>query len=193
MPKIIEHIAKQNGISIKTKSLCFPNYAIVDHLNKGKVQKLISKKKFDYVIIQQGPSSQAEGKSMLINDGKIIQTLCKKNNTLLGYFMVWPSKRYYHTFDKVIINHQLAAKINNALLFPVGKIWKDYSLNNKLENLYTYDNFHPSKSGSFLAALIIFHKIHPKQNLQLLTHKDYTKWVTDKDSFEEMIKLIENQ
>ena len=33
LPEILEDIAKESGIEIKTKSLCFANYAIADHLN----------------------------------------------------------------------------------------------------------------------------------------------------------------
>jgi hypothetical protein len=189
MPEILEYIGNENGVIIRTKSLCFPNYAIVDHLEKDLLQKLLAKEKFDYVIIQQGPSSQAEGKRMLIENGAKIKTLCKQYKIKLAYYMVWPSKRYYHTFDKVIENHELAADKNNALLLPVGKNWKAYNSNDKLENSYDSDNFHPSKAGSFLAALTIFHQLHPTKTIEELPIKDYTKWITDKRSFKKMIQL----
>jgi hypothetical protein len=189
MPEILEYIGNENGVTIRTKSLCFPNYAIVDHLDKGLLQKLLAKEKFDYIIIQQGPSSQAEGKRMLIEDGAKIKRLCNQYKIKLAYYMVWPSKRYYHTFDKVIENHELAAKRNDALLLPVGKNWKAYNSNNKLENLYGSDNFHPSKAGSFLASLTIFHQLHPTKTIEKLPIKNYTKWVTDKKSFKKMIQL----
>ncbi len=190
MPEILEYIGKQNGITIKTKNLCFPNYAIIDHINNGKLQKILEKKPFDYLIIQQGPSSQTEGKGMLIEDGAKMKVLCDKYKIKLGYYMVWPSVRYYHTFDKVIENHTLAAKQNNALLFSVGSVWKDYNTYKNKETLYNFDNFHPSKVGSFLAALTIFHQLHPTKNLHQLPFKKYKKWVTDKDSFNLLIQLV---
>ena len=73
LPKIVEFIAKKSGEKIITKSLCYPNYALVDHLHDGTFQKLMAKGKYDYVIVQQGPSSQSEGKKMLIEDGAIIE------------------------------------------------------------------------------------------------------------------------
>ncbi|WP_428742167.1 SGNH/GDSL hydrolase family protein [Tenacibaculum sp.] len=194
MPKMLEQIGKQNDLKIKTTSLCYPNYAIIDHINEGKLQKLLQKKQFDYVIIQQGPSSQEEGKRMLINDGATIKALCEQYNIQLGYFMVWPSKHYYNTFDKVIANHEFAAKQNNALLFPVGKIWKQYNEHeSNTSSLYTSDNFHPSTAGSFLAALTIFHQLHPTKNIQQLPFKKYQKWVADKGSFDFLIQLIQKQ
>ncbi|REH54860.1 hypothetical protein C7448_102388 [Tenacibaculum gallaicum] len=188
---MLEYIGKQHGITIKTKSLSFPNYAIIDHINDGNLQKLLAKKQFDYVIIQQGPSSQTAGKRMLIQDGATIKTLCEQYNPKLGYFMVWPSVRYYHTFDKVIENHKFAAKQNKALLFPVGSIWKEYNTYKDKQSLYSLDNFHPSTTGSFLATLTIFHQLHPTKNLQQLPFKKYKKWVADEDSFNLLVQLVQ--
>ena len=190
MPQIIEYLGKQNGVVIKTESICLPNYAIIDHINDGNLQKLLNKKQFDYLLIQQGPSSQEEGRRMLVEDGAKMKALANKHNIKLGYFMVWPSVKYYFTFNKVIENHEVAAKKNNALLFPVGKIWKAYNANEELENLYSFDNFHPSKTGSFLAALTIFHKLNPEKNLKELNFKDYSQWISNQASFQKMIQLI---
>ena len=190
MPQILEYIGKQNGIVLKTECICLPNYAIIDHLKDGNLQKLLAKKQFDYILIQQGPSSQAAGKRMLEKDGAKMKVLAKKHNIKLGYFMVWSSVQYYYTFDKVIENHEAAAKKNDALLFPVGKVWKAYNTNKKLPNLYSFDNFHPSKTGSFLAALSIYHKLHPEKNLKELDFKDYKQWISDTSSFRKMIQLI---
>ena len=190
LPEILEEIAENSEKKIKTKSLCFPNYAIIDHLNDGKLQKILDKEKFDYLVVQQGPSSQTEGKKMLIEDGKVLKKICDQYNIKLVYFMVWTSKKWYETFDLVIENHKIAAKKNNAMLFPVGEIWKKYNTFNKNENLYDLDEFHPSKSGSFLAALTMFSYLYPNENLHLLKFSAYEKWIKDEDSFNLMIKLI---
>ncbi|WP_237275153.1 SGNH/GDSL hydrolase family protein [Tenacibaculum ovolyticum] len=190
MPDILEYIGKKNGISIKTKDISLPNHAIIDHIKKGGIQKKLAKRKYDYIIIQQGPSSQKEGKKMLIEDGEKIKKICTKYKIELGYFMVWPSISYYHTFDKVIENHKIAAKKNKAILFSVGEKWKMYNSFKNLQSLYSLDNFHPSKAGSFLAALTIFHKLHPKINIENLPYKDYKKWITNKKSFKKIIQII---
>jgi len=69
------------------------NYAIIDHWNDGTAVDEINTGKYHFVIIQQGPSSQEEGRQMLIEDGKRYSTLCKNNNSQLCYLMVWPSRR----------------------------------------------------------------------------------------------------
>ena len=155
LPQLVKKYAKLKGIEINTKMIAFPNYAIQDHWNDGQVQKLISSKKYDFVILQQGPSSQSDGRKMLIEYGKKYSSLCKLNDAKLCYFMVWPSLNYYHTFDDVIKNHKDAAEINSSILLPVGKIWKDY-IDSSIDNeYYSSDGFHPSMKGSQIAAKVI--------------------------------------
>ncbi|MBU2938791.1 SGNH/GDSL hydrolase family protein [Lacinutrix sp. C3R15] len=155
LPQLVKTHAKQKGIEINTQMIAFPNYAIEDHWNDGQVQKLISSNKFDYVILQQGPSSQSDGRKMLIEYGKKYKSLCEINNAKLCYFMVWPSLNYYNTFDDVIKNHEDAASINNSILLPVGKVWKGYIDTYKDIDYYSADKFHPSKKGSHATAKII--------------------------------------
>ena len=155
LPKLVKKNAKLHGIKIDFKMIAFPNYAIIDHWNEGEVQKLISSKKYDFVIIQQGPSSQNEGRNMLIEYGKKFNSLCKLNNSKLCFFMVWPSLNYYYTFDGVIKNYKVAASINNSILLPVGKVWKEYFDKTNNFQYYSSDGFHPSLEGSKIAAKVI--------------------------------------
>ncbi|OUS01005.1 hypothetical protein A9Q86_09685 [Flavobacteriales bacterium 33_180_T64] len=155
LPQLVKEYALQKEIDINTKMIAFPNYAIEDHWNDGQVQKLISSKAYDFVIIQQGPSSQSDGRKMLIEYGKKYNSLCKLNDTKLCYFMVWPSLNYYYTFDGVIKNHKDAAALNNSILLPVGKIWKDDIASTKSNEYYGSDGFHPSLKGSQIAAKVI--------------------------------------
>ena len=155
LPELVKKSAKLQGIEIHYKMIAFPNYAIIDHWNDGEAQKLIASQKYDFVIIQQGPSSQNNGRNMLIEYGKKYSSICKLNNSKLCYFMVWPSLNYYHTFDGVIKNHKDAASINNSILLPVGEVWKDYFDRTDDFQYYSSDGFHPSLEGSQVAAKVI--------------------------------------
>ncbi|WP_412985969.1 SGNH/GDSL hydrolase family protein [Pontimicrobium sp. IMCC45349] len=168
LPQLVEEYAKPYGITLNTKMIAYPNYAIEDHWKDGKVQKHISSKKYDFVIIQQGPSSQKNGRKMLIEYGKKYNDLCKLNQTQLCYFTVWPSLRYYYTFDDVIKNHKDAAEINNSILLPVGKVWKEYIDTTNNKKYYSSDGFHPSITGSQIAAKIIVENLllHSKKITQ---------------------------
>ncbi|MBO0324156.1 SGNH/GDSL hydrolase family protein [Muricauda sp. CAU 1633] len=155
LPKMVKEEAAYQQINLKTEMLALPNYAIIDHWNDGNVQERISNNNYDFVIIQQGPSSQPYGREVLIEYGEKFKTLCDQNGSELVFFMVWPSRTYYHTFNGVITNYKDAASINKSLLAPVGEFWKQYFTDTGDFSYYGPDNFHPSPKGSHAAAKII--------------------------------------
>jgi len=160
LPDMVERLAGERGIKIVTQSIAYPNYALEDHWNDGCIQKLIASKKFDFVIVQQGPSSQEEGRVMLFEYGARINELCNSNGARLAFFMVWPAKANYHMFGGVISSYTNAALQADALLCPVGVNWKaqcdkgDFSY-------YGPDQFHPSRTGSEMAARTILNTLVP--------------------------------
>ena len=162
LPKLVEKEANRKGIKIETEMIAYGNYAIIDHWDDGDAQVLIATKKYDYVIVQQGPSSQDFGREVLIEYGEKFSTLCKENNCKLCYFMVWPSLTYYHTFDGVIKNHQDAARMNDAILLPVGEVWKEHFDATENFDYYSSDGFHPSLKGSKVAAAVIVEYLFEK-------------------------------
>ncbi len=155
LPKLVKKVAKQKGVTIKTKMIAIPDYALIDHWNDGEVQKDFANHHYDFVVIQQGPSSQAFGRDILIEYGKKYSALCKKNNAKLCYFMVWPSLTYYDTFEGVIKSYREASAINDAILCPVGEVWKAHFDTTENFDYYASDGLHPSLKGSQIAAKII--------------------------------------
>jgi hypothetical protein len=155
LPTLITNLGSSKGKSISYETLAFPNYALEDHWNEGKMQKLICEGNFDFVVVQQGPSSQSDGRVMLLEYGRRINDLCTSRGTELAFFMVWPSKSNYHTFAGVIKNYTDAAQETNSWLCAVGTEFKRLGDQGDFR-FYSADNFHPSYEGSQLAAEIIY-------------------------------------
>lgn len=59
---------------------------------------------------------------------------------------------YTDMLDKLTEGYELAAKENDALLAPVGKAFCDAR---RVLDLYVEDDYHPSQTGSLLAAVTI--------------------------------------
>lgn len=114
-------------------------------------------------MVQQGPSSQSEGRELLFEAGKRLSQLCHRNDAKLVFFMVWPSRTYYHTFDSVIKNHTDVARAYDAILSPVGKNWKEHFDDSGDFSYYGPDQFHPSLKGSKVSAEIIFKSLLESQ------------------------------
>lgn len=155
LPLLVSNTASLAQINLSTEILAKPNYALVDHWEEGELQEKIRSKSFDFVIVQQGPSSQPEGKKLLFKSIKKLHQICEENQSKLAVFMVWPSRQYYQTFDLVIKNHREVAEKYNTLLCPVGEVWKAHFDKTNDFDYYGSDGFHPSQKGSQAAAQII--------------------------------------
>ncbi|MBO3697205.1 SGNH/GDSL hydrolase family protein [Roseivirga sp. E12] len=192
LPGIVEELAKDLGEHIDSQCICLPNYGLEDHWNDGLIQGLISKNKFDYVIFQQGPSSQSYGRSSLIDYGGKISKLAIENDAKPAYFMVWPSVQYYQTFEGVIKNHTDASQLNKVLLVRGGEVWKHFHENFEKLSLYQPDQFHPSVTGSFLMALVHIKVLFPSSDLTSLKYRKFKRWISNEESFNQMIEVLTN-
>jgi hypothetical protein len=161
LPKLVESIALANGKDASVTTIANGNYALIDHWNDGIIQIYIESGDYDFVIVQQGPSSQPYGRELLFEYGTKISDLCKNNDAKLAYYMVWPSLTYYSTFDGVIFSYTEAANMNNDILCPVGEVWKSYFDETQDFSYYGSDGFHPSLAGSKVAAKIIYESLFP--------------------------------
>ncbi len=156
LPELVRAEGIANDKSIAVETVANPNYGLEDHWNDGIVQRLIRSKKFQFVIIQQGPSSQRYGRESLLEFGSYLKDLCDDHDAQLAFFMVWPSREYYHTFNGVIRNYTMAADSTQSLLCPVGSEWKSHFDATNDFSYYGPDEFHPSPKGSLVAAKVIY-------------------------------------
>jgi hypothetical protein len=163
LPLQVEQVAKTRGIKITTEVLAYANYALEDHWNDGELQGLIAGNTFQYVVVQQGPSSQADGRAMLLDYGQRIKLLCNQHGAQLVFFMVWPSRANSRTFEGVIHNYTEAAAKTGSLLCPVGKLWKEHFEKTNDYSYYGPDEFHPSAAGSNVAAEAIVDVLNGKR------------------------------
>jgi hypothetical protein len=155
LPQLIEDMGSRGGKNMVSDMLALPNYALEDHWHDKKIQKLICEGDFDFVVVQQGPSSQADGRAMLLDYGQRIKDVCDSRGTELAFFMVWPAKANWHTFEGVIRNYSDAANQTDSRLCAVGVAFKELGDDGDF-HFYSSDNFHPSVEGSQIAAEIIY-------------------------------------
>ena len=175
LPELVREIAKQDSSFIQFTSLSFPNYSLEDHWNEGNVQREIAEGGYHFVVAQQGPSAMPESQVLLIQYARQLSEWCKKYNTRLCFFTVWPSKARSFDLDNVIASYRKAAVETNSLLAPAGLAWKlSWKAKPDLA-LYGPDNFHPSISGSLLAAMTIYATLQQKNNFDFL-HSAGATW-----------------
>jgi hypothetical protein len=85
LPDLVEQSGKDSGLYIIAEVLAYPDYALEDHWMDGLVQQRIASGHVDFVVAQQGPSSQQEGRKMLHDYGTKLKNLCDSHNTKLMF------------------------------------------------------------------------------------------------------------
>ena len=155
LPGLVKKIYNDTGKSVSISTILKGGTGLEDHWNSDQLQPEINSGFYDYVIVQQGPSSQEYGRWSLMTFGGLIAESCNENSAQLAFFMVWPSRTYYSTFDGVITNYTDAAEATNSILCPVGQVWKHHFDQTEDFSYYGPDGFHPSLKGSQVAAEVI--------------------------------------
>lgn len=73
--------------------------------------------------------------------------------------MVWPDTTRMRFFDDVRDSYRQAADSIDGLFMPCGEAWRAAWRRNGAFPLYSADGFHPGPLGTYLAALVIVHRI----------------------------------
>ena len=157
LPKMVETIAEAGGkVRIRSESVTVNNFSLEDHWNGGPARQAIRRGPWDWVILQQGPSSQPDSQVLLREYTERFDSVIRKVNAKTALYMVWPSRAQYPDMAGVITSYTNAAKSVDGTLLPAGLAWHMALQREPELPLYGEDLFHPSTLGSFLAALVIY-------------------------------------
>lgn len=156
LPEMVESLAHATGrCNLRVRAIVLPNASLEDHWNEGSAVRTIQKDHWDYVILQQGPSSLPDSRTHLIRWTGEFSKIVRSAGATPALYMVWPSRDRSVDFERVRDSYALAAESVNGLFFPAGEAWRvAWQLDANLQ-LYGPDGFHPTAAGSYLAALVI--------------------------------------
>lgn len=156
IPALVKELGKGDSILIEYKTIAKPDYGLDDHLDEGAVQKEINKGKYDFVVLQQGPSALPESQVILMASVQKYKVLCDQAKSKLALYMVWPSKSRLSDLDNVIFSYSNAGKKHNTIVCAAGLAWKKVLTTDPKISLYGPDGFHPDLTGSLLSAMVIY-------------------------------------
>jgi hypothetical protein len=159
LPAMVEALAASQKKRLVHHSVVFPNFSLQDHWEKGEAQRAIAAGKWDFVVLQQGPSALEESRRSLLDYTRRFAKVIRDAGATPALYMVWPSKARFADFDRVVESYDLAARDANGIVLPVGAAWQEAWRLDAALPLYDDDQFHPSSTGSYLAALVIYKKL----------------------------------
>jgi hypothetical protein len=156
LPWIVEALSHEGDTRIEAGMIAFPNAALEDHWNDGRARAEIASGRWDVVVMQQGPSSLTSSRVNLVEWAKKLADAARAAGARPALMTVWPdtSRRAY--LDDVIESYEVAARACQCELLPAGRAWKEAWQRRGSLSLYGADGFHPSRDGSYLAALVVW-------------------------------------
>ena len=160
LPAMVQGLAKSGGLDWDVHSVTIGGASLDDHIQEGSAVRLLAAEHWDYVVLQQGPSTLPESRSNLRMGVASFRPLVEKAGGRVALYEVWPDStwsadRFVADFDRVRDSYALAAKDAGGLFLPAGEAWRTAWAAHPLFKFYGPDEFHPSPEGSYLAALTI--------------------------------------
>ncbi len=160
LPGMVSALADSaGGQPVSVETVAFPNFSLGDHLADGSALQMIRRGGWEYVVLQQGPSSLDESRADLIASTRTLDAEIRKVGAKTALYGVWPEKARFSVFDRVSESYRLAAAQVHGSYFPGGEAWRAAWRRDSTLALYGPDDFHPSVLGTYLVALVVWQRI----------------------------------
>jgi hypothetical protein len=127
-----------------------------DHWRFTGAREALAEGTWDWVVMQQGPSSLPESQADLRKWARTWAAEIRARGARPALWMVWPEGQRFYAFDSVARSYRNAAAAARAKLLPAGAAWLEAWRRKPDVALYGPDQFHPSPLGTYLAAVVIY-------------------------------------
>lgn len=157
LPGTLAALARSGGDSLMVRAVAEPDLAVIDHVaGQSNALRVIREQAWDYVILQQGPTSQPLYRDTLILATRRIDSLVRTAGGVTAQYMTWPSSGRPQLFEAVRTSSRLAAEAVGGLFIPAGEAWRVALEEDAALPLYGPDGFHPAPLGTYLVALVMY-------------------------------------
>lgn len=155
LPGMVVEIAAADGAEWLARQRTAPSYSLEDHWHAG-AEAAVRAAGADFVVLQQGPSSLPRNAEHLARWSATYAPVIREAGGRPALFMVWPPRRRWHALDAVRASYEGAAESADGLLAPAGSVWGRLLEEDPALPLTLSDGFHPSRLGTYAAALTIY-------------------------------------
>lgn len=155
LPALVTTMAEAAGRTFEHRALLRPSYSLADHWRDGAAS-VIRDLRPDVVVLQQGPSSVGDNPAHLRTWTETYAPVIEEVGGRPALLMVWPDRSRMEAFDAVRDSYAGAAASVGGIFIPAGEAWRAVWQRDPAVELYGPDGFHPSRVGSFVAALTLF-------------------------------------
>jgi len=168
LPAILEAMADSGHERLlETRMVAKPDYSLEDHWNDGDARAAIAQGGWNVVVLQQGPSSLETSRALLIDYVRKFDDPIRQVGARAALYQVWPTSDRAEDFPRANESYRLAADAVHGILFPVGEAWLAAQRLDPSIPLYAFDGLHPSREGSYLAALVMYASLYSRSPVGL--------------------------
>ena len=159
LPARVAALASASGQALEYREITFGGFNLEDHWHQGDVRAALATRRWEVVIMQQGPSALPESQIDLRQWATRFADEARAAGTRPALLTVWPESYRQPALSDVIVSYRLAAEAARAELFPAGEAWHAAWRCNPRTALYGRDGFHPSSLGTYAAALVVYGRL----------------------------------
>ena len=159
LPELVRAMVRSTGRDLRIETCAPGGVSLEDHWNDGHCRRLLAEKKWEYVVLQQGPSSHDDSRANLKEWSARWADAIRARRAQPALYMVWAQRGQPDGFARVSDSYREAAENSRALLLPAGDAWRASMESGHNVTLYAEDGLHPTKEGTYLAALVIAHQL----------------------------------
>ncbi|HRO43368.1 MAG TPA: T9SS type A sorting domain-containing protein [Flavipsychrobacter sp.] len=182
LPQLLTTLAASAGDVVITDANIPGGTTLKNHSTNPTTLSKIALGTWDYVVLQEQSQIPSFPDAQVDMDmypyAKILDSLIRKANicTETVFYMTWGRKNgdasnctffppvcTYSGMDSLLrLRYQTLADTNDAILSPVGAVWRKLRNTNPTINLYDADESHPSLAGSYAAACAFYATLFSK-------------------------------
>lgn len=167
LPYMVRALADSAGdATAVVEAVALPDFSLEDHWNDGRAVRAIRGGCWNYVVLQQGPSSLGESRALLLDYAARFDAVVREQGGRSALFSVWPAQSRRADFNRAIESYALAADAVNGLMLPAATAWLEAWEHDPGLDLYA-DGLHPTQAGSYLAALVITSGLYGRSPAEL--------------------------
>jgi hypothetical protein len=161
LPSIVAAVASARGVNVAPGMLAEPDFALEDHIVTGAYDAEIASLPWDWVVLQQGPSSLPENRANLRTWSLRAASSAYANRTAVLMFAAWPAQANIATSLAAEQSYREAADATHGCAAPVATAWRFARESRPDLALYQDDRLHPRPVGTLLTALVIVRAMFP--------------------------------
>ena len=167
LPAMVAALGQRTGTPIEYETRAPGGFSLEDHWKLTDVADTIAKGHWDWVVLQQGPTSLPESLANLEEYAPLFADAARAAGGRPALYMVWPEKYRIPVFDQVVANYMTAARDSGSVILPAGLAWWRAIQSHPGFPLYGRDGFHPNRLGTYLAAITIYARISGRSPIGL--------------------------